>query len=441
MRYTDIAVIGGGLAGATTAAMLGRMGVATILVDPHSVYPPDFRVEKISGEVQVERFRRTGVADSVLRKATLDGENWIARAGYVLDKAPSQQYGIMYDTLVNTIRAEIPASVEKIVAKAVAIRASDDRQQIILSNDETISARLVVLANGLNVGLRQALGIERRIESACHSISIGFDMAPLGRAAFPFRALTYFQEQAAARIPYITLFPIDNRMRANLFAYRELDDPWLQMIRQRPVDALDAVLPGLRRITGDYAVIGEIKMRPADLYVNTGYRRPGMVLVGDAFKTTCPVTGSGCDKVFTDVERLCNSYIPQWLASEGMSETKIGAFYDDPVKTACDAWSLRQAYHFRSVSVGAGPYWLALAWPVSAYRSAAASSTGWAESLRAEAITPHRRPRHHPRCRHRPDRPDAACGSGHPKACDRRRSSPAIRRGCRARSPGRPRSR
>jgi 2-polyprenyl-6-methoxyphenol hydroxylase-like FAD-dependent oxidoreductase len=360
MRYTDIAVIGGGLAGATTAAMLGRMGVATILVDPHSVYPPDFRVEKISGEVQVERFRRTGVADSVLRKATLDGENWIARAGYVLDKAPSQQYGIMYDTLVNAIRAEIPASVEKIVAKAVAIHASDDRQQIILSNDETISARLVVLANGLNVGLRQALGIERRIESACHSISIGFDMAPLGRAAFPFPALTYFQEQAAARIPYITLFPIDNRMRANLFVYRELDDPWLQAIRQRPVDALDAVLPGLRRITGDYAVTGEIKMRPADLYVNTGYRRPGVVLVGDAFKTTCPVTGSGCDKVFTDVERLCNSYIPQWLASEGMSETKIGAFYDDPVKTACDAWSLRQAYHFRSVSVGAGPYWLAL---------------------------------------------------------------------------------
>lgn len=362
MKYTDIAVIGGGLAGATTTAMLGRAGIATILVDPHSVYPPDFRVEKISGEAQVGRFRKTGVADSVLRRATLDGENWIARGGYVLDKAPSQQYGIMYDTLVNAIRAEIPASVEKIVAKAVAISASNDRQQIVLSNDETISARLVVLANGLNVGLRQMLGIERRIESACHSISIGFDMAPLGHAAFPFPALTYFQERAATRVPYITLFPIDNRMRANLFAYRELDDPWLQAIRQRPVDALDAVLPGLRRITGDHAITGEVKIRPADLYVNTGYRRPGVVLVGDAFKTTCPVTGSGCDKVFTDVERLCNTYIPQWLASEHMGESKIAAFYDDPVKTACDAWSLHQAYHFRSVSIGAGPYWLAQRW-------------------------------------------------------------------------------
>ena len=112
MRYTDIAIIGGGLAGSTAAAMLGRAGIAAILIDPHPVYPPDFRVEKLSGELQVERFRKTGIADATLRKATHDGENWIARFGYLLDKTPSQQYGIMYDALVNSIRAEIPPGVE-----------------------------------------------------------------------------------------------------------------------------------------------------------------------------------------------------------------------------------------------------------------------------------------------------------------------------------------
>ena len=49
MKYTDIAIIGGGLAGSTAAAMLGRAGIATVLIDPHPVYPPDFRVEKLSG--------------------------------------------------------------------------------------------------------------------------------------------------------------------------------------------------------------------------------------------------------------------------------------------------------------------------------------------------------------------------------------------------------
>ena len=49
MRYTDIAIVGGGLAGSTAAAMLGRAGIPTILIDPHPVYPPDLRCEKLDG--------------------------------------------------------------------------------------------------------------------------------------------------------------------------------------------------------------------------------------------------------------------------------------------------------------------------------------------------------------------------------------------------------
>jgi len=200
MRYTDIAIIGGGLAGSTAAAMLGRADIATILVDPHRAYPPDFRVEKLGGE-QVGRLRKTGLAEAVLRKATVAEETWIARFGHLLDKAPRQQFGIMYDTMVNAIRAEIPGEVETIFAKAVSISASRDRQRVMLSNDETLSARLVVLANGLNVGLRRMLGIERHTVSPSHSISIGFDVAPVGRSAFEFPSLTYFSERPGDRIP------------------------------------------------------------------------------------------------------------------------------------------------------------------------------------------------------------------------------------------------
>jgi 2-polyprenyl-6-methoxyphenol hydroxylase-like FAD-dependent oxidoreductase len=127
-------------------------------------------------------------------------------------------------------------------------------------------------------------------------------------------------------------------------------------------DAEGSSLPRLRRITGEFEIVGDIKIRPADLYVSTGHRRPGMVLVGDAFETSCPVTGTGTDKVFTDVERLCNVHIPNWLATDGMDETKIAAFYDDPVKTACDAWSSAKAYSFRSVSIDDGLYWKTQRW-------------------------------------------------------------------------------
>ena len=362
MRYTDIAIVGGGLAGSTAAAMLGRAGVAAILIDPHPVYPPDFRVEKLSGYGQIERFRKTGLAETVLRSATHDGENWIARAGYLLDKRPSQQYGIPYDQLINAIRAQIPAEVESIWAKVTSISTSDDRQKLVLSNDEEISARLVVLANGLNVGLRRWLGIERRIVSACHSVSLGFNLAPVGRASFDFPALTYFSERTRERIPYLSLFPIGHTMRANLFVYRQIDDPWLQQMRRAPEATLNAAMPRLRRITGEFEVTGDIKVRPADLYVSSGHRQPGVVLVGDAFETTCPVSGTGTDKVFTDVERLCNVHIPAWLSTHGMAENKISAFYNDQIKTECDAWSIAKAYNFRSVSIDDGLYWRAQRW-------------------------------------------------------------------------------
>jgi len=207
MRYTDIAIIGGGLAGSTAAAMLGRASISTVLVDPHPHYPADFRVEKLSGAEQLARFRKTGLAEAILPQATRDGENWIARYGRLLDKAPSQQFGIAYDALVNAIRREIPDDVERIYRKAIAVSTSNDRQKIVLADNEMISARLVVIANGLNVGLRKMLGIEREIVSRDHSISIGFDIAPLDRRHFDFPALTYSRSGRMTASPISRCFP------------------------------------------------------------------------------------------------------------------------------------------------------------------------------------------------------------------------------------------
>ena len=325
------------------------------------MYPPDLRCEKISGD-QVNILRKTGLAEATLRAATLDGRVWLARFGYLVDKKPSDQYGIMYDTLVNTMRTQIPDDVETIHAKAIAISTSAERQKVALSNGEDISARLVVLSNGLNVGLRHTLGIERCVTSECHSIMVGFDFTPVGRSAFDFPALTYYPERSHHRMAYLTLFPIGNVMRANLLVYRRMDDPWFRQLRQTPEQTLLAMMPGLRRITGNFKVTGQIKIRPADLYVSRGHRQPGLVLIGDAFATSCPAAGTGTDKVFTDVERLCNVHIPDWLATDGMDEDKIAAFYDDPVKTACDAWSTAKAYQLRSLSIDNGISWRVRRW-------------------------------------------------------------------------------
>jgi 2-polyprenyl-6-methoxyphenol hydroxylase-like FAD-dependent oxidoreductase len=361
MRYTDVAIVGGGLAGSTVAAMLGRAGVSALLIDPHSVYPPELRCEKLGGD-QIDLLRKTGLAEATLRAATLDGEVWEARFGYVVTKKPSDQHGVLYDTLVNTVRAQIPADVETICAKASAISSSPERQKLVLSNGEEISARLVVMANGLNIGLRHTLGIQRRVISECHSITLGFDVSPVGRAAFGFPALTYWPKRSSSRMAYLSIFPIGGAMRANLMVYREMTDPWLPRFRQAPEQTMRAMMPGLQRMMGEFRVIGPIKIRPADLYVTEGHLQPGIVLVGDAFSTSCPAAGTGTTKVFTDVERLCNVYIPAWLATDGMDAQKIAEFYDDPAKTACEAQSLAKAYHLRSLSIDNGLSWRAQRW-------------------------------------------------------------------------------
>jgi 2-polyprenyl-6-methoxyphenol hydroxylase-like FAD-dependent oxidoreductase len=387
MRYTDVAVVGGGLAGSTAAAMLGRAGVPVLLVDPHKAYPPELRCEKLGGE-QVDLLRKTGIADATLRATTLDGEVWEARFGYVVSKKPSDQHGVMYDTLVNTVRGQIPGDVEMIHAKASAISNSQERQRIGLSNGEQISARLVVLANGLNVGLRHTLGITRRVISNCHSVTLGFNVEPVGRAAFGFPALTYWPKWSSSRMAYLSIFPIGGAMRANLMVYREMTDPWLHEFRQAPDEAMHAMMPGLQRMMGDFKVSGPIKIRPADLCVTEGHLQPGIVLVGDAFSTSCPAAGTGTTKVFTDVERLCNIYIPQWLSTDGMDVQKIAGFYNDSEKTACEARSLAKAYHLRSLSIDNGLTWRARRWARFIVRLSQGTWRSVRKRLSAESMSP-----------------------------------------------------
>jgi 2-polyprenyl-6-methoxyphenol hydroxylase-like FAD-dependent oxidoreductase len=102
-----------------------------------------------------------------------------------------------------------------------------------------------------------------------------------------------------------------------------------------------------------------VQIRPADLYVTTGLRRAGIVLVGDAFATSCPAAGTGTGKVFNDVERLCNVHVPRWLATQGMGTEKIAAFYDDPVKTAYDEHSAEKAFDLRALTIDPSLVWSA----------------------------------------------------------------------------------
>lgn len=98
-------------------------------------------------------------------------------------------------------------------------------------------------------------------------------------------------------------------------------------------------------------------MRPIDIVHAADAERDGVVLLGDAFLTPCPIPGTGIGKVLTDVDRLCSEHLPRWFATPGMGKDKIAAFYADPIKQASDQQCLRASLYAREITVGRGAVW------------------------------------------------------------------------------------
>lgn len=351
----DVAIVGAGAAGSAAAAVLARAGIDVILVDPHDVYPPDFRCEKLDAS-QTGILENLGLSE-VLDATTPGGSVEVVHFGRVVRTITGAPAGIRYDALVERLRAAVPARVPRKLAKVVAISATADRQTLTLSTGEIIASRLVVLANGLNMRLRRSIDIQCAVISPCHVVGVGFDLARKGGAALSTPALTYYPQRVTDQFAFMTLFHIGMIVRVNLFTYWGMSDPRLGMLREHPERELLSLMPRLETLIGQFELSDSPRIRPVDLVESTNLRRPGVALIGDAFATSCPAAGTGMNKVLTDVEQLCCVHIPGWLATPGMQQDKIEAYYDDAVKKASDSASTAKALRLRSLSRDPGLVW------------------------------------------------------------------------------------
>ncbi len=346
----DIAIVGGGLSGSLAAVVLGRAGYRVALIDLHETYPPEFRVEKIAGE-QVELLRRLGLLEAVAGAASRFDEILNIRKGRVIDRSRAPHFGILYEELVRTVRAQIPPQVSFVVGRVLDLKTGPEHQQIILATGEPIAARLIGLATGMGDALRFRLGIKRRVIAEKQSLSFGFNLVPKSGTVFDFAALTCYGERLGDRIDYLSLFPTSAGMRANLFTFRDHTDPWIREFRQNPKPVLLAALPGVAAFLGDFEIAGRVQNWLMDISVADNPRQDGVVLIGDAFQTSCPAAGTGVSRLLTDVERLCTVHVPDWFATPGMGVDKIAGFYDDPAKQAMDSRALALAEYRRALTV------------------------------------------------------------------------------------------
>lgn len=358
---TDIAIIGGGIAGSSAAVMLGRQGYNVTLIDPHEQFPDDFRCEKFDAN-QIETITRMGLAKDVLSYCTPIEDVWICRFGFLANKMSYPHYGFTYKTVIDAMRAKLSSGAQFIHGKVKSVKNGKSSQTLKLSDGMIIKSRLVIAANGLNPCLRKQFGIEQEMLSKNHCMAIGFDVQPIHENSFKFGSLTYWPENTSKKMAYFTAFKSGENYRANLFGYWDKDDDFLSLLKQSREKALNGLMPKLGKVIDNYAIDGRIHIRPIDLVQNHTQNTDGVVFVGDAFSTSCPGAGTGAGKALIDVERLCRHHIPAWLKGRDYSAETLSSFYNDPVKVECDKDNFDSAWFLRSISMEKGLTWDAHRW-------------------------------------------------------------------------------
>lgn len=352
---SDVTIIGAGAAGSMAAIVLARQGISVTLIDMRAKHPPEFRCEKIVDD-QLQFIEQLGLLHILTPVSTRVDRMLIVRSSSIQELRKTTEYGFSYQDFINSLRANLPGHVRFVNQRVAKIHNSEETQTIELASGETLSTRLIVLATGLAQGLRQNIGITRDSVHHQHSLCVGFSLRPGKGSRFNFPALTYYSERLESSIAYITLFPTGDVMRANLFAYHGYQDPFVAEIRNDPVSALYRALPGLEKFLGAFERTDDVQIRMADLDKVKNYHQHGVVLIGEAFQTSCPATGTGLTRCMNDVARL-SEHIDDWLAAPGMSKGKLASFYNDPLKTSVDDQAIYAANYARRFATDSSLSW------------------------------------------------------------------------------------
>lgn len=330
----DIAIIGGGLAGMTLAAFLGAGGLKTILIDqtaPEAQIKADERTTAVSyGSRRI--LEEAGVWEACAPAACpisdiriLDGQGSRVLLNFLSDEAQGKDFGWIVENAVlrRACLAKLAdlKSVSLIApAKAESFDFADDAVRITLAGGDSVTAPLVVGADGRGSPLRAALGIGvagRDYEQRALVSIIGHEN-PHGNAAIEH----FWPSGPFAVLPMTDAPDGTHRSSIVLTEHGPQDQSLMHFSREAFIAALEARLP---------ASYGAISLRmgpqafPLSLVHAEKYTAPRAALIGDAAHGIHPIAGQGLNLGYRDVKALADLLI---------AARKEGADYGSPALLA-----------------------------------------------------------------------------------------------------------
>jgi 2-polyprenyl-6-methoxyphenol hydroxylase-like FAD-dependent oxidoreductase len=336
-------VIGAGFAGALIALLLARQGRSTLVIDPTALHAPDFRCEKLSPD-QARLIAELGVGEAF---GLAPGD----------DPLELTRRGFSYEEMVNGLRALWPPGLTPIVGKVTAIAPSRQRSLVTLADGRSFKAKLIVLATGVGERLRSQLGLSRRLLSPAHSVSLGLTLdAPADRRQ-DLIGLVQPGERPGDGVGYASFFPVGESVRMNLFLYDALLSDRVLRFRSAPLGELVRAMPRLAERLQGARPVGAVELRVSDLYAVERPARDGVVLIGDARRTSCPASGTGVTRILHDAKLLSIKHIPAWFGADRFDAARIGAFYAEPALIALDRRAHRRSMNGRRAATRRSAYW------------------------------------------------------------------------------------
>lgn len=306
MQSTDIIVVGGGMVGSLAAVALAECGYDVVLVerqwpDSFDLQQHDLRVSAISHATQ-RMFEAVGAwvgMESMrvcpyARMRVWEGD---AQTEFDSDSIGRVQLGHIVENQViqlallqraqELVRVICPASIESLTSLAEGVSVQ-------LDNGTTLTASLVVAADGANSAVRQLAGITTNSQAYNqHALVATVD------TEIPQQDITW--QRFTAEGPQAFL-PLTNN-RASLVWYQsaEFVASLKSLSDTALIDAFHKQFPGE---LGQILSIQDKGSFPLSWQHATSYVKPHIALIGDAAHSVHPLAGQGVNMGMLDVAAL-----------------------------------------------------------------------------------------------------------------------------------------
>lgn len=328
----DIAIVGGGVVGASLAGALAGSGLQIALLEPRPAreLPPsgfDTRVYALSPR-SLGFLERCGVMPHLvaqriapIRGMQVRGDDGVAQIEFSAYRSHVLELAAIVEesNLLQALERRLAGQADLALLRGVGCETTvwgRDTADLALSDGTRLSARLVVAADGADSGLRTAAGIEVRARAYRQKgVVASFEIGQAHRDI----ARQWFREDGV-----LALLPLPGDQVSMVWsAAEDKADALLAMSAAELAQAVEAAAGGVlgaMTLSGKVAGFALRRMRALRLIA------PRLALVGDAAHNVHPLAGQGLNLGLADAEALA------------------GVLLGRDVETDCGASSLLRRY-------------------------------------------------------------------------------------------------